>query len=146
MTRTFFRINAPQVVYQVIEGEAIIIDLETGAYFSLVGTGAAAWERLAQIASLDDIVQTLMAQYAGNRAEIQRDAEQFLYELEREALITPSAEPPPTRLPAAVSALDAATRLPFHPPALAKYTDMQDLLLLDPIHGVDEQGWPVAKT
>jgi hypothetical protein len=25
---------------------------------------------------------------------------------------------------------------------LQKYTDMADLLLLDPIHEVDEQGWP----
>jgi hypothetical protein len=27
-------------------------------------------------------------------------------------------------------------------PVLNKYTDMQDLLLLDPIHEVDERGWP----
>jgi hypothetical protein len=25
---------------------------------------------------------------------------------------------------------------------LQKFTDMQDLLLLDPIHEVDESGWP----
>jgi hypothetical protein len=30
-------------------------------------------------------------------------------------------------------------------PLLRKYTDMRDLLLLDPIHDVDEQGWPVRK-
>jgi len=23
-----------------------------------------------------------------------------------------------------------------------KYTDMQDLVLLDPVHEVDERGWP----
>ena len=27
-------------------------------------------------------------------------------------------------------------------PRLDKYTDMQELLLLDPIHEVDERGWP----
>ncbi len=32
----------------------------------------------------------------------------------------------------------------FAPPRLQRYTDMQDLLLLDPIHDVDEVGWPVA--
>ncbi len=30
------------------------------------------------------------------------------------------------------------------PSKLAKYADMQDLLALDPIHEVDEEGWPEA--
>ena len=30
----------------------------------------------------------------------------------------------------------------FEAPRLEKYTDMQDLVLLDPVHEVDEQGWP----
>jgi hypothetical protein len=30
----------------------------------------------------------------------------------------------------------------FTPPLLHKYSDMQELLLLDPIHDVDEAGWP----
>jgi len=34
----------------------------------------------------------------------------------------------------------------FAPPVLEVYTDMQDLLLLDPIHDVDETvGWPSPK-
>jgi hypothetical protein len=28
---------------------------------------------------------------------------------------------------------------------LERYTDMQELLLLDPIHDVDESGWPHRK-
>jgi hypothetical protein len=30
----------------------------------------------------------------------------------------------------------------FEPPVLEKFTDMQDLILLDPVHEVDERGWP----
>jgi hypothetical protein len=30
-------------------------------------------------------------------------------------------------------------------PVLSIYDDMQDLLLLDPIHDVDESGWPAIK-
>jgi hypothetical protein len=32
----------------------------------------------------------------------------------------------------------------LEPPALEKFTDMQDLILLDPVHEVDERGWPHA--
>ena len=35
---------------------------------------------------------------------------------------------------------------PFTVPGFEKFTDMQDLLLLDPIHDVDETGWPRAAT
>jgi hypothetical protein len=28
------------------------------------------------------------------------------------------------------------------PPALEKFTNMQDILLLDPIHDVSDMGWP----
>ena len=34
------------------------------------------------------------------------------------------------------------TRRPFEMPTLEKYTDMQDLVLIDPVHQVDEAGWP----
>ncbi len=146
MTSKFFRINTPQIVHHTIEQEIIIIDFETGSYFSLTGTGVTVWECLAQVASLDDIVDALMAQYAGDRAEIRRDAEQFLNELEREALIVPAATLPVRPSSSVVTIAAPKALLSFQPPTLAKYTDMQDLLLLDPIHGVDEQGWPVAKT
>ena len=34
---------------------------------------------------------------------------------------------------------------PFEPPTLSKYKDMQDMLLLDPVHDVEEAGWPEPK-
>ena len=38
-----------------------------------------------------------------------------------------------------------AVRKPYTAPAVQKYDDLEDLLLLDPIHEVDEAGWPVAR-
>jgi hypothetical protein len=35
-----------------------------------------------------------------------------------------------------------ATRAPYSAPALRVYSDMKDLLLLDPIHDVALEGWP----
>jgi hypothetical protein len=35
-------------------------------------------------------------------------------------------------------------KAPFAEPALEKHTDMQDLILLDPVHEVDARGWPHA--
>lgn len=44
--------------------------------------------------------------------------------------------------PESPPAAPVGERPPFVRPILQKYTDMADLLLLDPIHEVDEQGWP----
>jgi hypothetical protein len=49
-------------------------------------------------------------------------------------------EPLPAAIPAQLTYPDI-----FTAPALEKYNDMQDLLLLDPIHETDEQGWPVRR-
>ena len=38
---------------------------------------------------------------------------------------------------------DAFKANTFTPPVLKKYTDQQELLLLDPIHDVSDLGWPV---
>jgi hypothetical protein len=48
---------------------------------------------------------------------------------------------------ASVSPPDAASNgsKTFEPPLLEKYTDMQDLVLLDPVHEVDSTGWPAPK-
>jgi len=35
---------------------------------------------------------------------------------------------------------------PFVAPVLERYEDMQDFLLVDPIHEVDDSGWPNKKT
>jgi hypothetical protein len=36
-------------------------------------------------------------------------------------------------------------RVPFPAPVLNKFTDMQMLLLIDPIHDVSQKGWPQLK-
>ena len=35
---------------------------------------------------------------------------------------------------------------PFTAPVVEKYTDMAELILLDPVHDVSALGWPDAKT
>lgn len=141
-----FRINTPRIVHQTIDGETIIIDFDSGAYFSADGIGAVIWEQIAQNASVNDIVHALAQRHTGDRADIKQGVEQFLIELQRESLIAPLDGVPSA--PGAAPAMpdpNLAPRPAFQAPSLHKYTDMQDLLLLDPIHEVDEQGWPIRK-
>jgi hypothetical protein len=64
----------------------------------------------------------------------------MLQELLAEALVVPGA--PAAGGAGTVATAVPAARQPYEAPALHKYNDMQDLLLLDPVHDVDETGWP----
>jgi len=48
--------------------------------------------------------------------------------------------------PLASPARQDAARPAFEPPVLTTFSDMQELLWLDPIHEVDDAGWPIART
>ncbi|GAB4461873.1 MAG: PqqD family protein [Anaerolineae bacterium] len=134
--------NQPTVIGEVIDDEAIIVNLDSGAYYSLRGTGAAIWQMIEQGSTVAHMVEQLARHYATNAATIEAGVTALVTELQAEQLIVAVADgvqadaAPPAPLPPAPAG-------PFDAPVLEKYTDMADLLLLDPIHEVDETaGWP----
>lgn len=134
--------NKPTVISETIEGETIIIHLGTGTYYSLEGTGADVWSALESSITAREIADRLEARYDVEGDEALQAVESVLTDLSTEELVRqadgePVAAPEP---PAPV-----AERQEFVPPKLAKYTDMQDIILLDPVHEVDERGWPYAR-
>jgi hypothetical protein len=137
----------PKIVSETIDGEVIILNLDRGRYYSLTLAGTDTWASIGRGASGDEIVDTLLALYQGQRTEVEQAVQQLLDDLRREELILalpPGASGPVTPTVSASRASDAEQehRPRFQPPVLQTYTDMEDLLLLDPIHEVDESGWP----
>lgn len=143
-----FRVNAPAVVSEAFEDEIVIIHLESGAYYSLDQSGAAIWQWLQQGMSLAEINDHLSVVYRLGAEEIAHIVSPFIAELTQEQLIVPmnASEQACNGLSPAPLGHDGRTsNTLFTPPTLTKFTDMQDLLLLDPIHDVDSTGWPVRK-
>jgi hypothetical protein len=139
-----YGVNPRKVVHQTIDGEAIIIQFDTGIYYSLAGAGAEIWALLAGGRSIDEIVSSLEQLYDADPEELRMTVEGLVEQLAQEDLIE--------RGLAATSALRSngdgrrpTARSAFRPPVLDKFTDMQDFLLVDPIHEVDASGWPYTK-
>jgi hypothetical protein len=132
-----YEINAPAVAGEVIDGEAIIMHLGSGHYFSTDGSGALLWAGIEQRQNLAGLTEALISRYALGRAEAEAAASKFVGDLKANDLIREAADEGQVFSPPAIEGA-------FAPPLLQRYTDMQDLLLLDPIHDVDEVGWPVA--
>jgi hypothetical protein len=135
-----YRVNHPQVINEMIDGEAIMINLVSGSYYSLDSLGGEVWGLLEKSLSVDDIVTQLSFRYDASDDIIRSVVENLLEQLSREQLVVPdhssgAASSRPSGSP-------PAQRLPFRAPRLEKFTDMQDLILLDPVHEVDSRGWP----
>jgi hypothetical protein len=139
-----YRINQPAVIAEIIDSEAIIVNLDSGAYYSLRDSACTIWNLLVQGYTPIEVVTGMQAEYTGDTESMRSGVEALLAELLAEALLVP-VEPMPAAVPAFDTNGDTAGVLPqFLPPLMEKFTDMADLLLLDPIHEVDTMGWPHA--
>lgn len=141
--KSLIRPNEPHVVHEVIDGEAVLINMESGAYYSLDKVGAEIWAMIETGSSMSDLIASVTMRYSGEPAEIERGIATLLAELETERLIVSgNGEEPGHAATVSTSSAAGGERSRFVPPVLHKYTDMTELLLLDPIHEVDEMGWP----
>lgn len=132
-TNVRYQLNSPDVIHETVDGEALVIHTPSGCYYSLEGTGEQVWNALLAGHTPDEIA----ASYAGDtEGGVVLDAvKDFADQLEQEQLLVQSSTQAPRALPSADQ--------PFCTPTLTKFTDMQELLLVDPIHEVDPQaGWP----
>lgn len=141
MSERTLRVNRPEVIDENFQDEYVIVNLKSGTYYSLNKTGTFIWDMLAQNATRARILETMQNTFDGDAQTIVLQAGKLLDELEQEQLIVSTDEAP--QLTAA--SVNPGERRAFSPPVLEKFTDMQALLLLDPIHQVDDSGWPAAK-
>jgi hypothetical protein len=137
-----FHTDLPNVMHEMIDDEVVIVNLDTGTYYSFDGVGGKIWEMLGNEGnSAESVSASLQAKFSGDAAQIAASTIAFLQQLQEEALVRVSDG----EITDSKTAKADGERPPFTLPELQKYTDMEALLLADPIHEVDEGGWPNLK-
>lgn len=132
MSAQRFRVNAPSVVAEEVEGEVIAINLATGAYYSMQGWSAWAWSALAAGVPVDDVAAKVP------EANVVAG---FLTDLLDERLLAPVGDD--TVAPDSEASIPSPPVDAFEGLLVERHTDMADLILLDPVHDVDpDKGWP----
>jgi hypothetical protein len=137
-----YRVNAPRVIFENIDGELILVHMEKGAYYTTDEVGALLWDLIEGRATTAEMVTVLHTEYDVTRADAEAALAAFLERLSGEDLV--SLEDPGVERTAPRRAPVNARR-PFRAPVLESFRDMQDMLALDPIHDVEAVGWPVPK-
>jgi hypothetical protein len=131
-----YRLNHPDVIQETVDGEAIVIHTPTGVYYSLEGTAEHLWNAFLAGHTPAEIAGSYPDDARLSSAAVIAAIERFAHQLQDEQLLLPRDPPTdPGSVPPASQ--------PFSVPSLQRFTDMQELLLVDPIHEVDPQsGWP----
>jgi hypothetical protein len=135
---TRFRPNTPPVLHETLDNETILVNLQIGTYYSLNPVASSIWGAIDRGASVEEVIESIAEQSGAERAAVETRVRAFIEQLVSEQLLAPGDGDRPTEpVPA-----DWADELSFEEPELKRYTDMQELLLLDPVHDVGVGGWP----
>ena len=142
---TRFRVDESRVVYEILEGEVVVVNLDTGHYYILADTAATIWRLLVGGASPAEVVRMLSLRHPGNGERVRETVLDFVDQLAAEELLTASEDAgAPSDAVDSPAPTDPGTS--FAPPMLNRYTDMATLIQMDPIHDFDETGWPRRPT
>ena len=126
---TRLRINEEEVAATVMDGEAIMINLSNGIYYSMDKVGGLIWEMIEGRHSLGEMVTAITARYDVSLNQAQADIERLAAELVQENLVMVSNDKSPR---GENQQGEPQQRLRYESPQLNIYGDMADLLALDP--------------
>jgi hypothetical protein len=136
-----FTVKADRIIHESLGGEVVVIDLGSGTYYSMRGTAGAIWEAVVAGSTVGETAGRVASAYDTGGSDVRPSVLGFLELLEHHGLVARSEagdRPAPT-----ASAAGGAGLPPYEEPELGVFSDMQDLILLDPVHDVDpDEGWP----
>ena len=136
-----YRLNEPDASAELFDEEVLAINLSNGHYHSLRGSGGTLWKCLMAGSSREETSQAIRDLSPTPPADVEADIHAFVAGLQEAGLIT-GTEPPAT--PVNLAQIITPSEQAYSVPTFESHTDMQDLLMIDPIHDVDvKMGWPL---
>ena len=137
-----YHLDSTNIATEIFDNEAVLINIPLGKYYSVRGnTGIRILEILQNPLSIDDIVAVVKNEFeVDNESDLASDTAEFISQLENENIISASAK--------AVSVNIEVNTLkrPYEKLELEIFDDMQELIMLDPVHDVESfKGWPQKK-
>jgi hypothetical protein len=133
-------LNTSNISQERLDGEVVVISFNTGKYFSAKGSAADLFWLIENGIDQSLWTEILSQHFEGFSVENSGIAEFLTVGVSEELFI-------PLDAPAleAISLPVDYTRGTWEIPKLVVFEDLQDLLLLDPIHDTSLEGWPTAK-
>lgn len=133
--RTVLEIAAPHCVAQDFDGEIVVLNMANGTYYSVRDLGAVLWRDLAAGHPVEILADAAADALGGPKPILD-----FAAKAQAEGLMRPVAATAASEAPQIIGALSAGASSDL---TFEVYEDMKNLILLDPVHEVDQsRGWP----
>ena len=84
-----------RVPWRVLDTEALVVDVKAGLLYPLNSVGARIWQLADGQRTVDEIVQSIAAEFDADEKTIRQDAADFLRELRQRELISLDDKPHP---------------------------------------------------
>ncbi len=135
-----YKINKDFVVYEQVDAELTVINLEKGHYFIGKDSAIDIFLMLEDAKTVDDLLVQVQAIYSVQESVLRDEVTSLIEMWLTNDIIAESDES------SAIKPNSSSELKPWTKPVFIAFDDMRDLLLLDPIHEteLDQQGWPVS--
>jgi hypothetical protein len=77
-----------EVIFRELDGEAVVLNLDTGIYFGLDAVGTRIWQLLEERKPLRAVLDTLIDEYEAPPDRLQRDLLAFVERLDDKGLLS----------------------------------------------------------
>lgn len=133
-----YKLNDEKMFYDMAEGQAIVINFTSGMYYGTSSLGSAVLDALLAGASVEATLAAIKA-LPGCPADMDAQLNAFVEALlAKEVIVAIDGEGNDT------ATIDAASLTDGFVLTVDEFTEVQDLIMADPVHDVDvEQGWPI---
>lgn len=136
MSFDIYSVASRDIVSESFDGEAVVLDLQSGRYFSFTDSGSCLWDAITAGMHPEQLV-------SANGTLDLANVETFITKLMEFGLIV--RRQPPHEIVARPDLVERL-RLSKDAPDVFVFDDLTDLFMADPIHDVEEPaGWPVVK-
>lgn len=129
--------SVPKLVSRQFDDEIVLANYDNGLYYSLLGAGADVWLAVNAGVPPAEIINEFIKRHPSAAESIAATIPAFIDSLVAEGILWKVKEAPTRRQWAPMNTTG------FAPPEFERFDDLQDLLLLDPVHEVSEAGWPI---
>jgi hypothetical protein len=140
VSSAIFKFNTPRIASELIDGEYVIVDFDNGHYFNADQLSSWILFLLANGQAFSDVLENIKKKYPADSERVEKSLKNYLNDLiDSMILLEDDVQERTVLEDSNFFTLPPA----FIEPVLNKYTDLEELLLLDPIHDISpETGWP----
>lgn len=135
-------VNSSHVSFEIFDKEAVVVNFITGKYFGITGSGPDIWRVFENPCTIEQLTGLLKSVYTNITDRQIKNVIAFIDSLVKERLLVTVDKCENISIKLSVDITGE-----FLEPAIDIYDDLQELIVLDPVHDADpERGWPAQQT